>query len=142
MLGTVAYMSPEQARGSELDARTDLFSLGVVLYEMLTGRQPFTGETASHIIVAILEKEPPPLSQSVGEMPAEVERILVQALAKRPGERYQSAQALQADLARVRKQLEEAGKGASRRRLRRARPRKPRRRPRRATRSRCCPSRT
>jgi serine/threonine protein kinase len=68
-MGTVAYMSPEQARGTELDARTDIWSLGVVLYEMITGRAPFAGETASHIIVSILEKEPPPASSYSSEVP-------------------------------------------------------------------------
>ena len=94
IMGTAAYMSPEQAGGTAIDARTDYFSLGVVLYEMLTYRRPFTGETISHIIVSILEKEPPPLSQYVKEYPAEIERIIKKALMKNADERYQTAKQL------------------------------------------------
>lgn len=102
VMGTVAYMSPEQARGNPVDARTDLFSLGVMLYEMLARRQPFTGETINHVIVAILEKEPPPLAQDI---PAELTRILQQALAKKADERYESAQAMLADLKKLQMRL-------------------------------------
>jgi serine/threonine-protein kinase len=101
VMGTVAYMSPEQARGNPVDARTDLFSLGVMLYEMLTRRQPFTGETINHVIVAILEKDPPPLTG----VPAELTRILAQALAKQADERYESAQAMLADLKKLQMRL-------------------------------------
>ncbi len=101
VMGTVAYMSPEQARGNPVDARTDLFSLGVMLYEMLARRQPFTGETINHVIVAILEKEPPPLTG----VPAELTRILAQALAKQADERYGSAQAMLADLKKLQTRL-------------------------------------
>ncbi|HXG68742.1 MAG TPA: protein kinase [Blastocatellia bacterium] len=106
VMGTFAYMSPEQGRGSAVDARTDLFSLGVVLYEMLTRRHPFIGETASHTMVAILEKEPPPLAQFVNDVPAELEQIINRALAKKADERYRSAPALLADLKRLQKRLE------------------------------------
>ena len=101
VMGTVAYMSPEQARGQTVDARTDLFSLGVMLNEMLARRQPFTGETINHVIVAILEKDPPPLTG----VPAEFTRILEQALAKQADERYDSAQAMLADLKKLQTRL-------------------------------------
>ncbi len=106
LLGTVAYMSPEQARGRELDARSDVFSLGVVLYELLTGRPPFGGETASHIIVAILEREPAPLAESRGVLPSGLEAIVGRALAKKRSERYQTASALLQELQALRKRLE------------------------------------
>ena len=106
ILGTVAYMSPEQARGKVVDARTDLFSLGVVLYELLAGRQPFTGETVNHTIIAILEKEPPPLALTGRTVPAELERILKQMLAKPLDARYPNAAALLSDLKWLAKQLD------------------------------------
>ncbi len=102
VLGTVNYMSPEQARGLKVDQRTDIFSLGVMLYEMLMGRQPFTGETISHILVAILEQEPPPLPQ---HLPAELVGILKQALAKSVADRYASSQVLLADLKKLQMRL-------------------------------------
>jgi serine/threonine-protein kinase len=71
IMGTVSYMSPEQARGDEVDQRSDIFSLGVVLYEMVTGHRPFRGETVSHTMVAILEHEPAPLSRYAPETPAD-----------------------------------------------------------------------
>ena len=106
IMGTVSYMSPEQARGKEVDIRTDIFSLGVVLYELLTLRRPFTGETNSHALVAILEHAPPPMSASRFEVPVELERITMQLLEKNADSRYQTASDLIADLKLLRKRLE------------------------------------
>ena len=85
VMGTIAYMSPEQARGRKVDTRTDIFSLGVVMYELLTCRQPFTGETTSHAIVAILEKDPPPFASCGIDIPGELEAITMRRLEKGPG---------------------------------------------------------
>ena len=82
VIGTVAYMAPEQARGLETDARTDVWSLGVVLYEMIAGRVPFQGETTSHVTVSILEHEPAPLTRFAPDAPAELQRIVRKCLAK------------------------------------------------------------
>ncbi len=101
VMGTAAYMSPEQARGQSVDARTDIFSLGVVIYEMIAGRAPFEGETASHVIVSILEKEPAPLTLSSPDAPSELERIVTKALAKDKDERYQTVKDLRIDLKRL-----------------------------------------
>ena len=106
VMGTVAYMSPEQARGQKVDARTDIFSLGVVVYEMIAGRAPFEGETASHVIVSILEKEPAPLTGSSPDVPSELERIVSKALAKDKDERYQTVKDLLIDLKRLKQRRE------------------------------------
>ena len=107
VIGTARYMSPEQARGGqEIDARTDTWSLGVVLYEMITGRPPFDGETPSHVIVSILENDFAPLGRTPPEVPGELERIVSKALRKNREERYQTARELSIDLWSLKQELE------------------------------------
>ena len=106
IMGTVNYMSPEQARGLETDTRTDIFSLGTVLYEMLTRRQPFTGKTVSDVIAAVLKNDPEPPCNFNREIPTELERIVSKTLAKDREERYQTAKDLLVDLRRLKKQIE------------------------------------
>ncbi|HEV8133498.1 MAG TPA: protein kinase [Pyrinomonadaceae bacterium] len=106
VMGTVNYMSPEQASGKEVDARTDIWSVGVVLYEMVTGRLPFEGTTPSHIIVAILEKEPLPLSLSVPNVPEALEWIVTETLTKNREERTQTARELMKRLQRLKQRVD------------------------------------
>src|SRR2546428_1390499 len=98
IIGTAQYMSPEQARGLDVDARTDIWSLGVLLYEMIGGRVPFAGETSSDVIVSILEREPPPLAQFTPETPEVLQWIITKALRKQVDQRYQTAKDLLTDL--------------------------------------------
>jgi serine/threonine protein kinase/Tol biopolymer transport system component len=106
VMGTVAYMSPEQARGEDVDPRTDIWSLGVVLYEMLTGQVPFSGKSVSHTIVAILDEEPAPLARYMTEAPEALQEIVTDALTKDRDARYQTAKQMLAKLQRLRKRLE------------------------------------
>ncbi len=107
VMGTALYMSPEQARGLKVDARTDIFSLGILIYEELAGHLPFEGSNANEIIAAILsDKEPPLLARYVPEAPAEFERIVAKALRKSRDERYQTSKDLLLDLRALKQELE------------------------------------
>ena len=106
VMGTVQYMSPEQARGLSLDARTDIWSFGVLLYEMISARAPFDGETSSHTIVSILEDEIPPLKGLRPDTPPELEWIITKALRKDRDERYQKTKELLGDLKELKHRLE------------------------------------
>jgi eukaryotic-like serine/threonine-protein kinase len=106
VLGTVQYMSPEQARGLATDARTDIWSLGVVLYELLAGRSTFEGRTTSDVIAAILKTEPTPLTKCADDVPAELERIVTRALQKDREERYQTVKDLGLDLKALKRRLD------------------------------------
>ena len=106
VMGTVSYMSPEQARGGDVDARTDIWSLGVVLYELVTNALPFTGATPSHVIVSLLEKEPPPLAARVNDVPEALELIVDEALRKDRDERTQTAKQMLGKLRRLKQRFE------------------------------------
>jgi serine/threonine protein kinase/Tfp pilus assembly protein PilF len=106
IVGTVSYMSPEQARGQEVDARTDIWSLGVVLYQLITGREPFEAPTATDQIVSILERQPPLISFYMQGIPDELQRIMSRMLAKERDTRYQTAQELLDDLRQFKQRQE------------------------------------
>jgi TolB-like protein/Tfp pilus assembly protein PilF len=106
ILGTVRYMSPEQARGGSVDKRTDIWSLGAVLYELATGRAPFAGGAPKEVMATILTTEPPPLSRYVAQVPGELQQIVSKALRKAPGERYPTANEMLDALKGLRRKLE------------------------------------
>jgi len=106
IIGTIAYMSPEQARGLAVDGRSDCYSLGVVLYELVTGRAPFVAPTTSDLLVAILEREPPSLRLAARALPPPLEWIIEKALEKDPNLRYQSIADLRVDLQRLKTAME------------------------------------
>src|SRR5205807_481536 len=108
IIGTAQYLSPEQARGAPVDPRSDLYSVGIVLYEMLTGSVPFTGDTPLEIAMKHLSTVPEPPSAKRPEVPHDLDMVVLRALAKTPDERYQSAEEMDADLARIMR-----GKGVS-----------------------------
>ncbi len=116
-IGTVAYMSPEQARAEPLDARTDLFSFGAVLYEMATGRQAFPGNTAAVTFQAILDRNPTSITHVNPEMPVALDHIIGKALEKERDMRYQSASDMRSDLKRL-KRDSDSGRIADQRGLR------------------------
>ncbi len=106
IMGTVRYMSPEQARGQRVDARSDVFSLGIVIYEMLTGSHPFTGATMTDVMAAILRADPQPLTQCAKPIPPELDRLALKALRKDRDERYQTVRGLLTELKRVKQRFE------------------------------------
>src|SRR5256886_1255969 len=106
IMGTAQYMSPEQARGLKVDARTDIFSFGVVLYEMLAGRAPFLGETTADTISVLLQKEPQPLSTLAPDTPADLQHIVSKSLRKDKDERYQTVKSLLVDLKSLKQRLD------------------------------------
>jgi eukaryotic-like serine/threonine-protein kinase len=114
IVGTDSYMSPEQAQGEEIDGRSDLFSLGVVLYEAATGRRPFAGKNRVLTINAILNEEPPPVDQVNPQLPVELDAIIVKALHKNPDLRYQNAAEMQADLEGLKRERESGSKPVAR----------------------------
>src|SRR5262249_33682056 len=106
VMGTVTYMSPEQARGLRVDARSDVFSLGVMLYEMVAGRPPFDGATSSDVIAAILVREPAPISRLVAGVPTEFEWSLNKALRKERDDRYDTVRSFLSDLKLLKSRLD------------------------------------
>jgi tRNA A-37 threonylcarbamoyl transferase component Bud32 len=111
ILGTVGYMAPEQVRGGEIDQRADLWSLGTVLHEMVSGESPFAGQTVGDVIAAVLDRQPPPLTATGVHVPPELERIVTKALSKTVDDRYQTSTDLLIDLRRLKTQLDREAEG-------------------------------
>jgi tetratricopeptide (TPR) repeat protein len=114
LMGTVPYMSPEQVQGLPVDHRTDIFSFGIVLYEMATGRRPFRGDTGAYLMSSILRDEPTPLAEARDDLPRHLGRIVRRCLEKEPGRRYQTAADLRDDLADLRRELSDGQSAAAR----------------------------
>ena len=112
VVGTVAYMSPEQARAQEVDARTDVWALGCVLYEMIAGRSPFQAASSSDVLAAILDRDPPLLARFDPEVPQELQRIVTKALRKERSQRYQTMPDLALDLEALREELRASKSGS------------------------------
>ena len=106
VMGTTRYMSPEQARGQDVDARSDIFNLGIVLYEMLAGSVPFSGDTPADVVAAILKTDPPPLGDSAPELPSDLERIVSKALSKDKANRFETSEEILAELEAVKGRLD------------------------------------
>ena len=117
ILGTYPYMSPEQVAGKSVDHRSDIFSFGVMLYEMATGHRPFRGDSAASIISAILREEPPPVDEERRDLPHHLSQIVRRCLEKAPDDRYQHAKDLRIDLERLRKELVEHDRVSARRQI-------------------------
>ncbi|MBF8296209.1 MAG: Protein kinase protein [Bacteroidetes bacterium] len=109
-LGTIAYMSPEQARGEKVDRRSDIWSLGIILYEMLTGRLPFKGDFEQAVVYSLLNEEPEPVTSLRSGIPLELERLIAKALTKDPASRYQHADELAVDLKTIRTAIPSSSK--------------------------------
>ena len=112
LIGTIPYMSPEHVRGAAIDGRSDLFSLGIILYEMLTGERPFKGSSPASVMAAILRHQPPPVSAARGDVPRHLELAIELCLEKDPAERLQSVQSLHEQLRILRRELSSAGASA------------------------------
>jgi serine/threonine-protein kinase len=117
VLGTPQYMSPEQTRGDKLDGRSDLFSVGIVLYQMLTGHRPFAGDSLVAVALRIANEEPAPLDKERPDLPASLRRIVERCLAKNPDRRFQSGRELSEALARVLAEIDESARTRARPRI-------------------------
>jgi serine/threonine protein kinase len=110
VVGTAGYMSPEQGLGDPVDARSDIYSLGCVMYRMVTGKVPFTGNSLYTVLLKHMNEPPPPMESPHGPIPEPLSSIILRALAKRPNERYQSAEEMLADITNTSKTLERGGR--------------------------------